>query len=247
MATPPDPNVIHAELSAPEFILRRLCEEFPSGDPRITRDGAIVYLSATELAPFFPQGALLDHAEDVLQVLLGYLRLESPSFLGAELTGNFQRGDGLGPGDRVNIVQLGTAIEYNYALPVSAVVGGVVVSPPPPPGPSYVALAVANPDVREVLTILGRTDQSIGWVDLYKIYEIVRDALGGSQPALIATGWTNEHNLKAFTGSANRPDVSGNGARHARQPGGPPKRTMDLATAQGYIREMARSWMDSLR
>jgi hypothetical protein len=81
-----------------------------------------------------------------------------------------------------------------------------------------------------------RADGRPDWVALYKMFEIIRDAVGGGQVGLVATGWTDQADLSAFTGSANRPDVYGDRARHARMSGGPPRQTMDLVRAQACIR-----------
>jgi hypothetical protein len=50
----------------------------------------------------------------------------------------------------------------------------------------------------------------------------------------------------AFTSSANRPDVGGLSARHARVDGGPPKRTMTELQARDFIGRLLRAWMDAL-
>jgi hypothetical protein len=59
----------------------------------------------------------------------------------------------------------------------------------------------------------------LGWVELYKVFEIVRD----SAPKADLATMVNAGDLKAFTASANRPDISGSDARHARIAGDPPK------------------------
>lgn len=83
-----------------------------------------------------------------------------------------------------------------------------------------VALAVSNPLVGEVL---GRLAQpTLDWAVMWKIYEIIRSDVGG-QEALFSAKLAEKTAVKAFTASANRPDVSGPSARHARLPGGRPR------------------------
>jgi hypothetical protein len=117
------------------------------------------------------------------------------------------------------------------------------VKPQPlPPGIAYAELT-ARPEVAEALTILATPDG--GWVELYKVYEIIRDAM--KPVALDKSGLATKDEIRAFTGSADRPDVSGIGARHARMGGGPPKRTMTELQAREFIGRLLRAWMDTLK
>jgi hypothetical protein len=90
-----------------------------------------------------------------------------------------------------------------------------------------------------------------GWVELYKVWhaasflEIIRDAV--KPVALDKSGLATKDEIRAFTGSADRPDVSGIGARHARMGGGPPKRTMTELQAREFIGRLLRAWMDTLK
>jgi hypothetical protein len=52
--------------------------------------------------------------------------------------------------------------------------------------------------------------------------------------------------ISAFTCSANRPDVGGLGARHARINGGLPKQTMTELQAREFIGRLLCAWMDAL-
>jgi hypothetical protein len=126
-------------------------------------------------------------------------------------------------------------------LRFQASAAGVVVhegqqQTPVPPGPKDIELAQSHPDVAEVLSVLGKDSPSLDWFDLYKVYEIVRDNVGG-EAALSGKDWLPKRDIKAFTVSANRPDISGDQARHARSSGPPPKRTrpMTLSEAQQMI------------
>jgi hypothetical protein len=102
-----------------------------------------------------------------------------------------------------------------------------------------------HPDANEALQIMGRPEPTT-WIDLYKVHEIIRDAMGG-QASLINSGWVTRDDLSAFTASANRPDVTGADARHARMGGGPPKRTMQIAEARDFIGRLLTTWLDSLQ
>lgn len=93
-------------------------------------------------------------------------------------------------------------------------------------------------DAKEALYILGRARPGGGWVDLYKVFEIIRHNIRPDD--FVSRRWVARADLNTFTPSANRPDVSGLSARHARLPGGPPTRTMTLPEAQLLIARLSR-------
>lgn len=104
-------------------------------------------------------------------------------------------------------------------------------------------LAQTHPDVAEVLDILGGADPAPDWSDLYKIHEIMLDNV----PGFYQRGWVTKDQISAFTASANRKEVSGDLARHARWKGDSPKRTMTLVEARQLIGSVVIGWLDWLR
>jgi hypothetical protein len=132
----------------------------------------------------------------------------------------------------------------SHAHAVGIVTGpdGKVKPQPPPPGIAYAALT-ARPEVAEVLAILATPGG--GWVELYKVYEIIRDAV--KPIALDKAGLATKDEISAFTGSANWPEIGGLGARHARMGGGLPKRMMTEPQAREFIGRLLRAWMDALK
>jgi len=104
--------------------------------------------------------------------------------------------------------------------------------------------AMRHPDAAEALQIMGRPEPTT-WIDLYKVYEVVREAQGG-EVGLIRSDLATKPDISAFTGSANLPSVSGEDARHARL-AGTPKRTMQIAEARDFIGRLLTTWIDSLQ
>jgi hypothetical protein len=82
-----------------------------------------------------------------------------------------------------------------------------------------------------------------------RVRSVIRELSGPwrSQPGLCQSGLATKDEISAFTASANRPDISGDGARHARMAGGPPKRTMPIEQARQFISNLVRMWMDTLK
>jgi hypothetical protein len=84
---------------------------------------------------------------------------------------------------------------------------------------------------------------ALGWVELWKVYEIVWESV---KPARIERlAWMPaEHST--FGASANRPDISGASARHARMGGSPPKHRMTLTEGRQFVSQLVTAWLNSL-
>jgi hypothetical protein len=74
------------------------------------------------------------------------------------------------------------------------------------------------------LDLLGNADPAPDWAELYKVHEILLDDV----PGFYQRGGVTRDQISTFTGSANRSEVSGDLARHARLNGDPATRTMSL-------------------
>lgn len=243
---------VKAWLSGHPFDLQTLAELFASGDTRVVKEGEDYALTSTEIDNR-PDGVPFHElAPIVLQRVNGLARvLRGDDYRPVGLTGRYQEGDG-----NHHVVSADVAEARARAYPVTVVVGsatlearahmsavggvtrdGAPTSQPAPPGPSYLALVDSHPHLAEVLDLMGADTKTPTWVELYKVYEIIRDDV---RPDKIETrGWATGTEISAFTASANRSDVSGTGARHARQSGGPPKRTMTINDGRQFIASLA--------
>jgi hypothetical protein len=100
-----------------------------------------------------------------------------------------------------------------------------------------------DPVVAEALEIVERAEP-LGWDDLWKLFEIIREAV--KPDTIITLGWTTAADLESFKESANRKDVSGDGARHARRPGQPQHRKMPITEGRSFVSDLLIKWLDSL-
>ncbi len=235
---------VKGRLEGHSFDLDTLARQLPQGDPHVAVDDEGYYLTSAMLDGLMHDGGkLYEVASSLLRRANGAARALSSGFRPVRLVGRFS--DDTGAHHVVVLAE--TAEARGEAFDVTVVAGGKQQQAPPPPGPKYVQLAQKHKDVAEALDILGKQSPSLDWVDLYKLYEIVRHNVGG-EDALIAKDWVPRADIKAFTVSANRPDISGDEARHARIPGPPPKstRVMTLAEAQHTIPTLVAHWLDSL-
>lgn len=244
---------VKAKLEGHVFDLDALVELFREGEPKVSKEDDGYYLSSSELDGLMGDGGrLVEAATRLLQRVAGIARILDSSFRTVSLPGTFIEDNGNGGARRHHVVAADTAVIRSkaYAVIASTDDGQSSASEPPPSppaeGPSYIQLASSHPDVAEALEILGKPSVSLNWVDLYKLYEIVRSNVGGEK-AVKATQWVPDGDISAFTASANRPDVSGSDARHARASGaGLPKRTMNLAEGEAFIRSLVEAWWNSL-
>lgn len=98
----------------------------------------------------------------------------------------------------------------------------------------------------DALRILGQPE-SLDWYDICKTWEIVSSAVGGSSQ-VTARGWVTAADIERLKASANHPGISGDAARHARgrgrSPG--PRLAMPIREADGMIRRLVASWIESL-
>jgi len=100
----------------------------------------------------------------------------------------------------------------------------------PPDISEFMPLALGNKKVAKVLRLCSR---ELDWVNLYRIYEVVSEDIGG------LTG----DDIKIFKGSANNNNVTGDYSRHGKMNVGTPEKTMRLADAQHLIKSKVREWV----
>ncbi|MGW2851493.1 hypothetical protein ACWDAZ_05460 [Streptomyces sp. NPDC001215] len=237
---------VKAALEGHPLDLDALMELFHDGDPKVSKEEDGYYLSSAELEGLIHDGSrLMEVASRLLQRVTGVARILDSSFRPVSLSGTFVVDDGTGTGRRHHFVLADTVVIRAKVVSTGDDGAPAAQPPPPPEGPPYLRLALSHPDVAEALEILGVPSVSLTWIDLYKVYEIVRDSVGSEQ-AFKAKRWVPDGELSAFKASANRPDVSGSAARHARMSGGPPKLTMTLATGEDFIRRLVAAWWNSL-
>ncbi|MFC1406125.1 MULTISPECIES: hypothetical protein [Streptacidiphilus] len=237
---------VKARLEGHVYDLDSLVELFREGEPLVAVDDDGYYLESSHFDGLTEGGQkLFDQAANVLRRVMGVARILDSSFRPVSISGHFVVDDAEGVR---HLIVVGDTVEVRSNAIVGVVEVGGVVSPTPPPeplGPPYVQLSDSHPDVEEVLSILGKPSVALTWVDLYKVYEIVRHSVGDDK-VLKGNGWAAPAEISAFTASANRPDVSGSQARHARMGGDSPKHTMTLAEGESLIRRLVVAWWNSL-
>lgn len=104
------------------------------------------------------------------------------------------------------------------------------------------SLAESDPNVSDALRLYALSELS--WGDLYKIYEIIRDDVGGSKE-LFDNEYVLKKDLRNFSHTAQHPGAIGDDARHARIASEVPVNPMSLAEANLLISTLMNKWIDS--
>ncbi len=104
------------------------------------------------------------------------------------------------------------------------------------------SLAVSDPNVSDALRLYASIE--LNWADLYKIYEIIRDDVGGSQQ-LFDREYVLKKELRNFSHTAQHPGAIGDDARHARIASEVPANPISLVEANLLISTLLNKWIDS--
>lgn len=103
----------------------------------------------------------------------------------------------------------------------------------------WLDLALSDPLVARAMTFRGSSD--VGWVNLYRIYEVIEEDVGRRR--ILEEKWATGAELTAFTRTANSYDALGGEARHGFESTDPPPRPMTKAAAQELIDCLLTSWI----
>jgi hypothetical protein len=143
---------------------------------------------------------------------------------------------------RHTIVAVDTIEVRARVMPVTVVVGDEVPAPAEPGSldtDRWLELAGRDSDVDEALLLWGSKPND--WVNLYKVYEIVR-----RRADIVRSGWATRTQVDRFTRTANDPVGGGADARHARSRAQPSPNPMSREEGTDLIGRILERWLDSL-
>jgi len=194
-------------------VLRR---GFASGDLVIDQDDNGTYVTGPVLADYDDRSDALAEVRRLLPALNGVARTAVPGFESVETTGQFKDSETGAMGVHVDVT-FGSTVRLRAEGRVS--VNGVPVADTLPETFSKLWAASQTPSLEAAIAKFGSMT-TLNWVDLYKIFELVRKA-AGNQTKLSQKSGVTEPRISSFTWNANHPDLGGAGARHAVLPGEP--------------------------
>lgn len=108
--------------------------------------------------------------------------------------------------------------------------------------PEIISIAQNDENVATVLQILG--DRLKDWVNLYNIFEVVEDDVGGI-PKIVEKGWATKKAIRRFKQTANSVLAIGYEARHVGKIIPPPPKEMALSEAKSFIKNIINNWIQS--
>jgi hypothetical protein len=216
--------------------LRMLADTCTSAECQIIQSGNEYMLRAAQFE-------LLDSAASVRECAIKLVTVLSSS---ARLILSTRQGISVGPtvywtrpdGKRDTTVLVGTAVCHVRAMPIT-VVHGTQILRPADPILQWLSLAQQFPAVAKVMRLRDAGD--LDWRDLYPLYEVIQDDVGG---AIQQLGWATGNELKHFERTANNPAAAGDKARHGVEKYKPPRKPMSLAHARELIDRIMRAWLE---
>lgn len=226
-------------LIGPRESLEKLAASSSGDDVNISIDGGGGVLTGVELERFTEPMAVVQHAKTLIELRSGILSLES-DFTPVQV----------GPLNRV----VGTRTEA-FAIGAELCAATATMS-----GAGSLRDSDGRPkendcdrnrQLRElasrepvVADFLGRhTNHAHDWAGLYKLYEIVRNDVGGEH-VLYAKRWITRDERSLFTNTADNSHAAGRAARHAASKTAPPAVPMSLGEAKLLVRRLGTAWLN---
>jgi len=87
------------------------------------------------------------------------------------------------------------------------------------------------------------TDFDHNWINLYKVYEIVKKDAGKQNNIDRIQQWITKKKISQFTHTANSQSAIGDDARHGVDEKDPPKEPMSLSEADALIMTLLQKWL----
>ncbi|MEG4235702.1 hypothetical protein QUA40_27100 [Microcoleus sp. Pol11C3] len=106
---------------------------------------------------------------------------------------------------------------------------------------SWMKLAEEDEIVKNVFRQI--TDFEHNWINLYKVYEIVKKDAGRKNKIDRIEQWITKKKISHFTHTANSQSAIGDDARHGVDQNDPPKEPMSLSEADALIMTLLQKWL----
>jgi hypothetical protein len=224
------------ELRGDETDSTLLVALFTAPDLRVVRDDDAFLLESSELEPLGHRSEVFRAAKQILCRTNGAARLQNPSYRNVTVGAIREHRPN---GTRATSVFVEPAtIDVRATVFPPTIVGGVPTTPVASPASRFAEAASRDHDAHDALDRWA--NESHNWVNLYKVFEIVRSR-GGTSLAGVS-----DKELSRFTHTANHEKGGGREARHARLGTDPPKDPMSLLEAEQLIARLLKAWLASI-
>jgi hypothetical protein len=233
----------YVQLIGDQLDLSTLAQSLAQGPVRISREGDDYYLVIADVGSEQEPRAVMARANEIVELINGAASLALDT-IPTLRTGSIHLRREDGGRHHFLLAEAGVLRLRGFAptIVVSRSDGSVEVSRPADPVADWFALARDDETVANVLRLLGAS--SNGWVNLYRIFEIIAADVGGIG-AIADRGWGARSSMGLFKRTANSPGAVGLEARHGSETTDPPKDPMNLNEAQALVRRIADLWLKS--
>ncbi len=232
-------------LQGHEFDLEELSNHFSSDDLNVRRDeDGRHYLRSSDFSSMTDPSPVRERALKKLDRMNGVTKFLSGSSYRPITLDVITEIDV--DGNRLNHIMLAAASGGRSRVTANLSVGDQddaedLARTPTTEAESLVSLADRDNGVADALRFYERGD----WINLYKAWEVVSDAAGGTH-AVVNKGWADEDERRRFTGTVQSRAELGDEARHASERFKAPKHAMSLEEAQGFLRSVIQAWVATL-
>jgi hypothetical protein len=205
------------------FDLQELPLLFISPEASVIEERGVYYLNSINFNPLSSAGDVLKSARYLLEVMNGAAILSLENFEPVQVANHV-----------TGIDEEGKRHSFNFGY------GTIRPSLKSPRKPNtignWLKKAKQNKNVENAFRYLCDQD----WINLYKIFELVRDDVGN----LYERNWVTQEELKRFTQTAQSQDTLGDAARHASKKYKPHPKPMSLIEAKAFIRNILLHWLN---
>lgn len=223
------------QLTGDSTDLRMLADSFGVGDVKITLSGSEYVLRSTKFELLESAASVRQCAIELVNALSGSARL----VLGA------RKAIGLGVVYRVRAdgkrdinVQIGQAITFERALPLT-VVHGTQIHRPADPILKWFPLVTEDLVIAKALRL--RNADDLDWCDLYRLAELM---LSNDDPPLHELGCVSRKEFERFKHTACSVAAAGDKARHGLEKRDPPPNPLSLTQARELTDRIMHAWLE---
>jgi|GEM_PF-4677663 len=220
--------------------LEDLSESFDE-DPRIFEEDGEYYLWSSQFERVDESIEVKDVGEDIVRTVRHLGELDSLRVGELEVVCVVEIQE---DGSERKIAHVSGTAEATTTVSARVSVDG---KEPPPIAEStyeYTRLALKDDKVQELIELRDNGDH---WVNLYRVYEYIRDNTEGDENT-VERGWWSNSDKSLFTHTANSPEAIGHEARHHGS-GGPPSPSdpMTHSEAKSLINRLVENWIKHRR
>lgn len=223
--------------------LQDLAKVFKSGNILIYENKENFYLKSPVLNGFLSVHDVLPIAYNLVELLNNALFLYFENFDTIEFASLVRMNDDGSHQNHIFLSSKATA-KSRTGLAILTLIdenGNTIPDTTPHEITTILDILTQYPNVADALHFFRECD----WVNLYKVYEVVRDDL--TEAVIIQQGWATKKQLGRFTQTAQSRDTLGDKARHASRKYKPHLEPMSLSEAKGLIKHLLIHWVQSKR